>query len=359
MEYFVGIDLHKFFFVYYAEDSSGKEFAKGKLDNTPESVEELIKLFKTSPKVVIEAGANWMWLVKALNEKGCQVTLAHPLKVKAIASARIKTDKIDAKTLCHLLRGDLLPKSYIASEEIQDNRELSRARISLVHDQSMIKNRIHAIFTKDNLKFSGGTDLFGVKGRIWMKDQISKLSTPKQQMINLYLKRLDELKKDIHALDEIIKQKSSSDPRVKLLNTIPGIGSTTAFLLTSEIGEISRFKSAKAFSSYFGLVPRISQSGFHAYYGRITKLGNPFVRWSLVQASYRIIRIEASYKKWVDHLSYKSGKKKAIVAMSRKMATIVYAVLKENRPYIANYQTTKEKVCPASIPGKKEQAITA
>lgn len=299
MEYFVGIDLHKVFFVYYAEDNLGNEIAKGRFDNSLESVWELIKMFPAPPKVVVEAGTNWMWFTKALEDGGCKITLAHPTKVKAIASARIKTDKIDAKTLCHLLRGDLIPQSYIAGKDIQDNRELSRARISLVHDQTMLKNRLIAILTKENLKFSG-SDTFGTKGRIWLGDKLLTLSESERKVITLYLKRLDELKTDLENLDKVIKQKSSSDPRVLILNTIPGIGPTTAFLLASEIGDISRFHSAKAFSSYFGLVPRISQSGTHAYYGRITKLGNPYVRWALVQSSYRLIRMDEGYRKWVD-----------------------------------------------------------
>lgn len=350
MEYYVGIDLHKFFFVYHGQDSSGNEVAKGRFDNSIESVLELIKLFPDPPKVVVEAGTNWMWFTKALEDGGCQVVLAHPTKVKAIASARIKTDKIDAKTLCHLLRGNLIPESYIAGKAIQDNRELSRARISLVHDQTMLKNRVMAILTKQNLKFEG-TDTFGTKGRVWLGDKLTALSESERKVVNLYLKRLDELKIDLKSLDEVIIQKSSSDPRVKLLNTIPGIGSTIAFLLASEIGDISRFHSAKAFSSYFGLVPRISQSGTHAYYGRITKLGNPYVRWALVQSSYRFIRMDEYYRKWVDHLSYRTGKKKAIVAFSRKLLTIIFAILKTKMPYDGSLRDSL-RVQPAIIPGK-------
>lgn len=351
MEYFVGIDLHKFFFVYHAEDNLGNEFVKGRLETSLESIDELINLFPNPPKVVVEAGANWMWFTRSLEQKGCKVTLAHPLKVKAIASARIKTDKIDAKILCHLLRGGLIPQSHMVDEDTQDNRELSRARISLVHDQTMLKNRIYAILTKENLKFTDKTDTFGVTGKKWLNDKLNEVSESKRQMIRLYLKRLDELKVDLECLDALIKQKSSGDPKVKLLSTIPGIGPTTAFLLSSEIGDVSRFQSSKAFTSYFGLVPRLHQSGTVSYYGRITKLGNPYVRWSLGQAAHRLYRMDVNYRKWVDHLSYRVGKKKAIVALSRKIATFAYAILKSNHPYLSNY-TASLKVNPDIVPGK-------
>ena len=343
---YVGIDLHRDFFVASAQDSSGTELFRKRYLNTSESVEHLLIQFSEPPRVVVEATRNWMWFVAALQEKGCSVQLAHPFRTKAIASARIKTDSIDAKTLCDLLRADLIPQSYISTAEELDSRELGRGRINLVHDQTILKNRILAILGKDNLRFSG-SDLFGTSGKLWLEKQ--SLSQVKRKVISVYLTRLLNVQDAIMTVEQEIKQRSSSIPEVSLLQTIPGIGTTTAFLLVSEIGNIKRFPNAKKFTSYFGLVPRLSQSGNHAYYGRITKLGNPYVRWSLVQAAHRLVRSDRVYKKFVDRLSYKHGKKKAIVALARKLATIVYAVLKENRRYQKEYQK-KSVVCPAIIP---------
>lgn len=342
---YVGIDLHRDFFVAVAQDSNGTELLKKRYHNSIESVETLVSCFDVPPLVVVEATRNWMWFITALQEKGCTVQLAHPFRTKAIASARIKTDSIDAKTLCDLLRADLIPQSYIATVDELDNRELSRGRINLVHDQTILKNRIMAILGKDNLRF-GGSDLFGVKGRIWLKEQ--NLSDAKREMITVYINRLTNVQEAIKAVDTLINQKSSSIPEVQLLQTIPGIGTTTAFLLASEIGDIKRFPNSKKFASYFGLVPRLSQSGTHAYYGRITKLGNPYVRWTLVQASHRLVRIDTNHKRFVDRLSYRHGKKKAIVALARKLATIVYSVLKENRCYQRREKAIR--ACPAIIP---------
>jgi len=271
-QYFVGIDLHRQYFTYHATDKKGKDLLREKLPNSFDALDYLMRQFPSPPKVVIEATRNWMWLVKALKERGCKVTLAHPLRTKAIASARIKTDSLDAKTLCHLLRSNLIPCSYIANEKEQDNRELGRGRIALVHYQTMIKNRVRAILGKENLNYPG-SDLFGKKGRAWLKRQ--RLSETKRQMVEIYLNYLDNLVKAINQVENLIQNKSSRLLEVKLLTSIPGIGTTTAFLLASEIGDIQRFNTAKQFASYFGLVPRLNQSGNHRYYGRITKLGNP------------------------------------------------------------------------------------
>jgi len=342
---YIGVDLHRDFFVAVAQDASGTELFKKRYGNSSESVEQLLSEFSEPPMVVVEATRNWMWFIAALQEKGCTVQLAHPFRTKAIASARIKTDSIDAKTLCDLLRADLIPQAYISNSLEMDNREVSRARINLVHDQTMLKNRVLAILAKDNLRFKG-TDMFGVKGKVWLQKQ--QLSETKREVIEVYLDRLTNTANAIKRLDDIVKQRSGSIPEVSLLQTIPGIGTTTAFLLASEIGTIKRFPNNKKFTSYFGLVPRLSQSGNHAYYGRITKLGNPYVRWSLVQAAHRLVRTNKETKWFADRISFKHGKKKAIVAVARKLATIVYAVLKENRSYQKEHKKTV--VCPGIIP---------
>jgi transposase len=278
--------------------------------------------------------------------------MAHPFKTKAIAFSRIKTDSIDAKTLCHLLRSDLIPPSYIASHSELDNRELSRGRINLVHDKTLLKNRVMAILGKENLNYEG-SDMFGTAGKDWLSKQV--LSETKKCMVEIYLEKINDLEKTISQLDKLIKQRSSDFPEVKLLTSIPGIGTITAFLLASEIGDINRFTSSKSFASYFGLVPRLNQSGNHAYYGRITKLGNPYVRWSLVQASHRMVRMDSEAKRFVTRLSFKGGKKKAIVAWARKLSTIIFCILKENRPYINNYRCP-EKSRPAIIPERSRLA---
>jgi len=343
---YVGIDLHRDFFVAVAQDEKGSELFKKRYVNSIESVHDLVSQFNAPPITVVEATRNWMWLIAVLQKKGCPVQLAHPFRTKAIASARIKTDSIDAKTLCDLLRAGLIPQAYIAPTTTLDNRELGRARISLVHDQTMLKNRIHAIIIKENVKFTG-TDMFGVKGREWLSTQ--SLTKGARDVLDVYLTQLEAVQKSITKVEDLIKQKSSGIPEVKLLQTIPGFGTTTAFLLASEIGDIARFPNAKKFASYFGMVPRLNQSGNHAYYGRITKLGNPYVRWLLVQAAHRYYRIDRQAKRFVDRLSFRSGKKKATVALARKIGIIAYTVLKEKRSYEKRLEHVV-KVCPVIIP---------
>lgn len=329
MQTYIGVDLHRQFFVVHVEDETGNLLFKERYDNSLDNIESLSHQFPSS-KVVVEATRNWQWMVEGFRSVGCQVIMAHPFRTKAIAAARIKTDSVDAATLCHLLRANLIPEAYTATRDEVEQRSLSRGRRSLVHDQTLLKNRIHAEVAKYNLSFEG-SDLFGTGGRSWLKQQPLPEST--RLIVESYLSLLDSTMEQIEMLTTTITQKSSDDPRAKLLNTIPGIGVTTAFLLSSEIGDITRFKSAKHFASYFGLVPRLSQSGEHAYYGRITKTGNTGVRWALVQSAHRLIRYNETWKKWHARIAFRSGKKKAIVAVARKLSTIIYAILKYQLPY--------------------------
>lgn len=354
MEYYVGIDLHKRSFTYHAEDKEGTVLARGKADNSIGNLNTMLAQFPQKPKVVVEATINWDWLVDHLKTNEYEVTLAHPFKTRAIASAKIKTDSIDAKTLCQLLRAGLVPAAYTATAKEREYREIARARISLVHDRTLLKNRIHSLLTKENLIFKG-TDLFGVSGRVWIEQQT--LTEGKRVVIDQYLAQIDEVDKRIEELEKVIKKESGNLPACRILESIPGIGTITAFLLASEIGDITRFETAKQFASYFGLVPRLSQSGDHAYYGRITKLGNPYVRWALVQASHRLVRYDSNAQKFTSRVRGRAGGKKAIVAQARKLATIIYACLRDNREYAKDY-TRATRSRPAIIP-EKQTAVAA
>lgn len=338
---YIGIDLHRDYFVAHAEDEGGEKLLSGRYDNHTDSIGSLLSGVSNPVRVAVEATRNWMWFVRALQERGCGVIMAHPFRTKAIAAARIKTDSIDAATLCQLLRAGLVPASYIATPSEVDDREISRARIALVKQRTKLKNMVLAILAKENLRFKG-TDTFGKSGRDWLSGQ--SLSAAKEMVINTYLTLVDQVDGQVKELDALIKQKSSGCPRALLLNTIPGIGSTTAFLLASEIGDIKRFKSAKSFASYFGLVPRLNQSGNHTYYGRITKTGNPYVRWALVQTVHRITRMSPYWGRWRDRLAYRVGKKKATVAVARRLSCIIFAMLRDNKPYNPNHAVQRFKL---------------
>lgn len=328
MEY-VGIDLHKKGFTACAMDEVGKITHTGGYDNTKDNIETLLTICH-NPSFVIEATQNWMWLVRILEKKGLPVTLAHPLRTKAIASARIKTDELDAKTLAHLLRSNLVPMAYIPTIEEQEDRDLSRARCQFVKQQTWIKNQIHSLLTKENLT-PPVTDLFGVKGRLWLEKQ--DILENKRVILGQMLALLENVKSKISVLDKQIEKRSKGNKRVGILKSIPGFGTITAFVLASELGDPKRFPNAKKLAAYLGLVPSCYQSGSTRRLGGITKLGSPYARWVLVQAAHRLVRSDSNTRLFYQALGARRGKKKAIVAVARKIAELSWRLLIDNRKY--------------------------
>jgi len=327
---YLGIDLHKKGFVAVGMDEKGNIFHKDKYDNSYDEVVSLLSHCQECPSAVIEATQNWMWLVNAFQKLKVRVALAHPLKTKAIASARIKNDELDATTLAHLLRSNLVPKSYIATIQEQEDRELSRARCQLVKQQTWCKNQVHAILTKENIH-PPVTDLFGKKGQAWLKEQ--KLSKAKQLVMAEFLNLLADVKKRIKVLETAIHKRCQHNRQIGILKSIPGFGEITAFVLLAEIGSINRFPTGKKLAAYLGLVPSLYQSGKTKKQGSITKLGNPYARWMLVQTAHRIVRSDMQMKLAYAAIAQRRGKKRAIVAIARKIAILAWRLLKDNRPY--------------------------
>jgi transposase len=146
--HFVGIDLHRKRSQVAVLDGEGRELRSRRIVNDPELFLALLAEIDGECRVALEATYGWEWLAELLEDAGYQLHLAHPLRTKAIASARVKTDAVDARTLAHLLRSDLLPEAYIAPRELRDVRDLLRHRVALTRMRSALKNRVGAILAK-------------------------------------------------------------------------------------------------------------------------------------------------------------------------------------------------------------------
>jgi len=151
--YHIGLDLHKNFSQVTGMDDEGNILDRRRLENDPEVSSRYFSRIPKGSPVVIEATRNWYWMSDLVEEMGLRPILAHPKKVRIIAEATVKTDKIDSEVLAHLERTNFLPPSYIPSREIRDMRELLRYRMSLVRVRTSLKNRTHSVLAK-----RGGSD---------------------------------------------------------------------------------------------------------------------------------------------------------------------------------------------------------
>jgi transposase len=186
----------------------------------------------TNANIVIESSSTWYGVYKILAKRH-HVVLSNPGKTKAIASAKVKTDKIDSMTLANLLRGGYIPESYIPPARIMELRELVK-----IDD-----DRVHG-----------------------------------------YLRLIDSVNAELEA-SKLITEKASNDENAKLLMTIPGISFYSALLISSEIGDISRFADSSSLVAYAGLTPSTHSSGGTTRHVSITKQGSPYLRWILNQSA--------------------------------------------------------------------------
>lgn len=239
-------------------------------------------LIPEETRIAVEATYNWYYLIELFEDYHHDVMLVHPLKTRAIASAKIMTDKISSKTLADLLRVNLLPPPYIPSRCERDRREILRHRAFLVSMRARLKCKVRVILYKNGIKW-GYRDIFGKRNL----RELRELDLRYAYKLGLrHFIRLGELLGElIREVTEEIEVMVEEDEDAKLIMTIPGIGYYSALLIVSEIGEISRFPSTKHLCSYAGLVPSVHASGGRVRYGRLTKEGSRWLRWVLVESA--------------------------------------------------------------------------
>ena len=236
----VGIDLHRKRSHVAVIDEHGKQLLSRRIVNDPQTFLELLGEVEGESKIALEATYGWEWLADVLEEAGYELHLAHPLRTKAIASARVKTDAVDARTLAHLWRTDLLPEAYIAPRELRDLRDLLRHRVALTRMRSALKQRVGAILAKHGIQ-RPYSDLFGPGGTRFLA-QLELRDGPRRRLDSL-LSLIGDFDREIDQTSAEIDQRAKADPHVEVLCQIRGIGRYIAMLVIAEIGDISRFPS--------------------------------------------------------------------------------------------------------------------
>ena len=239
-------------------DSNGSIIKETNYNNTLEQAESFASSIKRKhgdgmSKAVCESTGNlWLKTYQAFEKHNIDVKLANPLKTKAIAEARIiKTDKLDARTLAHLLRSDLVAECYIADRETREDRSLLRLRTNLVQDRTRVINRVHSLLDKyDDMNFSY-SKIFGIKGLQWLRDL--KVTGNDQILLHEYIQQIEFLTREIKNIESKIRIDASNNESVKILMSMTGINYFSAMMISSEIGDINRFSSPQKLVSWAGL----------------------------------------------------------------------------------------------------------
>jgi transposase len=323
---YVGIDLHRRTSHVAAFDEQGLELLSRRVTNDPEVLRAIFAELGVEAKVALEAAFGWEWLADLLESEGIELHLAHPRHTKAIAAARVKTDAVDARTLAHLLRADLLPEAYVAPRELRELRELLRHHIALTRLRTSLKNRVHALLARQGVHH-GRAELFGPKGRAFPGELL--LPAPTRRRLESLLELIADFDRELQAVKREIRACANDDPRVAVLTRIPGVGLFIALLVIAEVGDVTRFPSARHLASFAGLTPRVRNSGERVRLGAISHQGSAHLRWGLIQAAQTAIRAEGPLKATYERIQRRRGSKVAKVAVAREILTLCFYGLRD------------------------------
>jgi transposase len=326
----IALDVHRSF-AQTAILENGKLRDAGKIDLEYSRLLRFARKLKPDDEIVIEATGNTSAIVRVLLPFVGRVVIANPILVRAIAWAKVKTDKIDAAVLAKLHASGFLPEVWMPDEETEARRRVVAERTQLVSQMTRLKNRIQSVLHANLIPPYKGV-LFSQRGRAWLEAQ--PLAEDQRRVIVRHAGELDRLGAELAEVDKSLAQKALDEPQVKRLMTITGVNATVAMSVLAAIGDIHRFSSPEKLVSYFGLNPRVRQSGDKpAYHGRITKQGRAHARSMLVEAAWVISGAPGPLRAFFIRIRDKRGKHVAAVATARKLAVIVWHILTKDEDY--------------------------
>lgn len=333
MEY-IGLDVHKQTSTAYVYNDELKEGRHFQLRNIRSDFEALLSICD-DPKLVLEAGRSSYMVYDIIEDLVADIQMANPLQVKAIAWSAVKTDKVDAETLCKLLRADFIPPAHIRDRANRLAIYLLRQRMFFVKVCSMFKYRIHALLDRQSetirLSHPSCRDMFGKTGQNWM----NTIELPPDEAIMLAQMQstIDFLSARISELESHLKAMFKEDKIVQRLKTIPGIGDILSLMIRLEIDDISRFRQSSNLTSYAGLVPSTFGSGGKIRQGKLIKSCNRWLKWAMIEAVYPAIRKNHWLKNKYNHLKSHKPANVAKAAIARQLMLLVYKIWTEERDF--------------------------
>jgi len=334
---FVGIDLHKKTITLHVCDQARKKVDQKRFACSAPAL-LVAYLQQLGPfQAVVEATASYEWLARLLDPLAQRVVLAHPKKLRVIAESTRKSDQIDARVLAEFLALDMIPPSYRPTPRQREHRALVRQRCFLQGRTTSCRNKIRRILADYN---ADRPDLFTGEGLEHLAQV--KLSASDRFVVEQLLAEWRFHRTQLKTLEAALKAFADQAPAAEaeartLLRTIPGVGPVTTEVVLSELADPKRFRSAKRAASYAGLAPGQRESAGKRKDLRIEKTGSRLLRWALVEAAWQLVRRTGRWRGVFEGLAARIGRKKAIVAVARRLLGVMTAVLKSGRPYQHGY----------------------
>jgi transposase len=330
---YIALDIHKHYCVIAGVDREGQILLQPVRVEHADLEERLKKKLLASDRVVIESTTNAWHVYDLLEPLVERVVVANPIKVKQIATARVKTDIRDTLILARLLAANLIPEVWVPPPHVREMRQLLSQRRQLVETHTQIINRMHSAAHRHHLKHERGKR-FNEKTTGWQRDKT--LSSLEQFQLELEMENLKYIEKQIGRISEKAAKMSHQKPwaeSMTYLIQLPGFGMITAMTVLSAIGDIHRFETPKHLASYSGLTPGLEQSGTKNRGKGITKEGRRELRWALVEAAQMAVKSDPLLKMKFQALQKRMHRNQAIVAIARHLLEVVWYVLTRRQPY--------------------------
>ncbi len=326
-----GLDVHRDF-AQVAIWQDGVVRQAGRFATTPEQVRAFADSLAPTDEVALEVTGNTWAIATLLASHAGRVVVSNPAKTRAIAEAKVKTDKVDSAILAGLLAADYLPSVWMPDAQTAALRRQVQRRAHIVRQRTRLKNQVQAILHRNLVPRCPAADLFGIKGRKWLAEQ--QLPADEQAAAAALLRQLDFHAEELHLIDRDLGQVALGREDVRRLMSIPGVDATVALSIVAAVGDFTRFRTPEKLVCYFGLNPRVRQSGGQpASHGRITKAGPGHARGMLVEAAWAASKAPGPLRAFYQRVRARRGMQVAAVATARKLTVLCWHLMIKGEDY--------------------------
>jgi transposase len=325
----IGCDFHPGFQQVAVFDKRTGKYEQRRLGHRGEAEQFYHSLAGQEVRVGMEACGHYPWFERLLAECGIELWLGEAAKIRASVVRQQKTDRRDAEHLLQLLREERFPRIWVPSLEERDVRQLLVHRHKQVQARTRIKNQLQAMAMSQGVQRK--RKLWNAKGRVELeKLELLPYAAVRRERL---LATLEQLESEIKQLNQQVEEEVKRRPAAVKLMSHPGVGPVTALAMVLTLGPAERFANGRQVGSYFGLIPREHSSGGRQKLGAISKQGNAFLRFLLVEAGQSAARYDAELGRFYRRLGVRKHRALAKVAVARKLAMRLYLMLREDWNY--------------------------
>jgi transposase len=327
----IALDVHRDF-CEVAIKEGGEVRSAGRIETTRERLELFAQSLAGDDRVALEATGPANAIAGILEPHVGRVVIANTRRVRAIAEAKVKSDKVDAATLCELLDAGFLPAVWSPDEQTRALRGLLGRRDRLVRSRTRAKNAVHAALGRELKGRPPMSDLFGREGRAWLARR--QLPAHERRIVESCLREVDFLSTEIAALESELARLALDSAEIKRLMTVPGVSLVSAATFVAVVGDSHRFETPKKLVGYVGLDPKVRQSGeAPARHGGISKQGSAAARHMLCEAAWIAVRTPGPLRGFYERLRARRGAQIALVATARKLCVLFWHLLTRGQDY--------------------------